>query len=162
MEHVERVWEFPPHGWVKVNVHSEFVQNSPEGHRDETGHLLKLTYGTIPGLTNMNSALWAILVGMRRGFQDENFRVIIETDNAQAYRECKYYEEEGIPPHTRHTFRFILSRLKDKNSTYDLKLVNSQRNGVARRLATLGRETMHDINEFEPDEPNQGGQVVQF
>ena len=102
MEHIERVWQFPPNGWVKINVHSEFIQNVPEGDnrngigvvvRDVGGHLLRLTYGTIPGLTNLNSALWAILLGMRRAFQDSYERVIIEIDNIQAYRECKYYKE---------------------------------------------------------------------
>lgn len=133
MEHVERVWEFPPRRWVKINVHSEFVRNPPEGQnrngigvmvRDDSGHLFRLTYGTIPGLTNLNSALWAILIGMRRAFQDQYFRVIIETHNTQAYRECKYYTDEGITPHTRQTFRFILSRLKDHNICYDIKLVH--------------------------------------
>lgn len=158
MEHVERVWEFPPQGWVKINVHSEFIQNVQEGQarngigviaRDSTGHLLRLTYGTIPGLTNLNSALWSILIGMRRAFQDQYYRVIIETDNIQAYRECRYYGEEGITPHTRNTFRFILSRLKDHNFEYDIKLVHPQRNGVARRLATIGRQNLHDLQTFD-------------
>ena len=104
MEHVERVWQFPAQGWMKINVHSEFIQNAPEGQnrngigvvvRDSNGFLLRLTYGTIPGLTNLNSALWAVLIGMRRAFQDQYERVIIETDNIQAYHECKYYREDG-------------------------------------------------------------------
>lgn len=157
MEHVERVWEFPPRGWVKINVHSDFISNVAEGQnrngigvvvRDDGGHLLRLTYGTIPGLTNLNSGLWAVLIGMRRAFQDQYTRVIIETDNIQAYRECKYYTEEGITPHTRQTFRFILSRLKDHNIQYDINLVNPQRNSVARHLATLGRQNLHDLQTF--------------
>lgn len=131
-----------PSTWLgESQCHSEFVQNAPEGQningigvviRDETRHLLKLTYGTILCLTNINSALWTILVGMCRAFQDEYSCVIIETDNVQTYHECKYYEEQGVTPHTRQTFRFILSRLKYKNIRYNLKLVNPQRNGVAR------------------------------
>ena len=155
---MERVWEFPPRGWVKINVHSEFIQNAPDGQnrngigivvRDDTGQLLRLTYGTIPGLTNLNSALWAILIGMRRAFQDQYTRVLIETDNIQGYRECKYYTEEGITPHTRQTFRFILSRLKDHNICYDIKLVHPQRNQSARRLATLGRQNLHDLQTYD-------------
>lgn len=75
MDHIERVWEFPSGGWVKITMHSEFIQNVLEWQningisvvvRDSGGHLLRLTYGTIPGLTNLNGALWAILLGMRR------------------------------------------------------------------------------------------------
>ncbi|KAL8154991.1 hypothetical protein AgCh_000381 [Apium graveolens] len=136
----------------------EYIQNAPEGDnrngigvviRDAGGHLLRLTYGTIPGLTNLNSALWAILLGMHRAFQDSYEWVIIETDNIQAYRECKYYKEEGITTYFRQTFRLILSRLSDKNIRYELNLVHPNRNVVARHLVLLGRQESHDLQTFD-------------
>lgn len=89
MDHIECVWKFPSRGWVKNNVHSEFIQNDHEGQnrneigvvvRDLRAHLLRLTYGTILDLTNLNSALWAILLEMCTTYQDQ----FIETDNLLA------------------------------------------------------------------------------
>ena len=117
--------------------------------RDSNGLLIRLTYGTIPGLTNLNSALWAVFIGMRRAFQDQYERVIIETDNIQAYRECKYYREDGLTPHTRSTFRFILSRLNDPNIRYEINLVHPQRNSVARCLTSIGRQNLHDLQTLD-------------
>ncbi|XP_074356010.1 uncharacterized protein LOC141695682 [Apium graveolens] len=113
------------------------------------GFLLRLTYGTIPGLTNLNSVLWAVLIETRRAFQDQYERVIIETDNIRAYHECKYYREDGLTPHTKSTFKFILPRLNDPNIRYEITLVHQQRNSVARRLAYIGKRNLHNLQTLD-------------
>lgn len=152
---MERVWQLPPTGWVKINVHGEFRNNVPARFqnrngigvviRDHEGTLLKLSYGTIPINTNLQNSLWAILIGMRRAFRDNHQYYILETDNIDAYRECKYYKEEGIDANVQGFFRNIISRMEDTNFNCDLRYVHQDRNRVARRLANVGMETMHNL-----------------
>lgn len=77
---MEKTWEFPKKGFVKINVHATILQQPlPNGNnsgigiviRDDQGKLMKIVTGSIPNLTLRSSKLWAMFAGLRSSFYEK-------------------------------------------------------------------------------------------
>ncbi|KAL1811943.1 hypothetical protein ACET3Z_022008 [Daucus carota] len=93
---MEKSWKFPAQGFIKVNVHAFTLDVAlPNGNdsgigivlRDRKGTIIKMYYGTIRNLTMRANELWALLVGLKGAFIEQENMVELETDNGEAVKE---------------------------------------------------------------------------
>lgn len=93
---MEKTWDFPKHGFVKINVHAITLQHPlPNGNnsgigvvlRNHEGKLLKIVSGSINNLTARGCELWAMFVGLRSAFFSKHNKLELESDNDEAVRE---------------------------------------------------------------------------
>lgn len=93
---MEKGWDYPQKGFVKINVHS-FTMNEhlPNGNnsgigivvRDDEGIIIKMVSGSIQNLTARENELWGLLAGLRTAFFEGLNSIELETDNSEAVKE---------------------------------------------------------------------------
>ena len=57
--------------------------------RDHKGTIIVMVSGTIRYLTERANELWALLVGLKMAFQENEDKVELESDNHEAIKECE-------------------------------------------------------------------------
>lgn len=141
-------WITPPPRTFKINVHStSFEAPMPNGNTNGIGVVLRTSNGnlvnriavTIPHLTLLDAQLWAIQVGLRRGFVKGATDIILETDNLQAYGVVQYAHLHQHPE-LDDLIHQITPRIRDPNWTCRFRFVYPDRNRSATYVSLLGGE----------------------
>ena len=57
--------------------------------RDHKSTIIVMVSGTIRNLTESANELWALLVGLKMAFQENEDKVELEPDNHEAIKECE-------------------------------------------------------------------------
>lgn len=102
---MQKYWVIPAKGYVKVNVHAlTLPEPYPNGNdsgigimvRDHEVTIILMVSGTIRNLTERANELWALLVGLKMAFVENEDKVELEPDNHAAIKEWDewmwYYE----------------------------------------------------------------------
>lgn len=93
---MERSWTFPANGFIKINVHAFTLNHQfPNGNdswmgivlRDHKGAIIRMYLGTIRNLTPSANEMWPMLIGLQGAFFEQENRVELETDIAEALKE---------------------------------------------------------------------------
>ncbi|KAL1817929.1 hypothetical protein ACET3Z_020503 [Daucus carota] len=143
---MEKSWKFPAEGFIKVNVHA-FTRDValPNGNdsgigivlRDRKGTIIKMYYGTIRNLTTRANELWALLVGLKGAFIEQENMVELETDNGEAVKEWEDWKWFIDQNHCK-VIQQLEQRKSDPNLTLVVRVVKESQNRLARYLAEAG------------------------
>ena len=141
-------WIAPAHGMVKVNCHG-VVLDVPAANgntsglgvilRRFNGKLISCAVGSMPRLSPLGNQLWAIFSGMRRAFLGDSRRVIIETDNIEAFGAIKFPNANASTEISSIVQQILVLKNNQTWNCY-VRFVYASRNKVATYLALLGAE----------------------
>ena len=152
-------WEPAKRGFVKVNVRASTINEALQNGnvngigilaRDHRAKYLWGIMGPMRGVGFLELQLWAVHKAMVTAYRKKIPRVIIETDNVQAYeilldQDADMIEEEGLDEVVRqiNNLSRTYNHLKqDDGSRWDceLKLVHASRNRAALCMAQYGMD----------------------
>lgn len=152
-------WFPPSPGEVKVNVHGATLPAlAANGNttglgaviRRANGGMASSISGTIPNLSPVENQLAAIHIGMKRAYEETCKKVIVETDNLEAFGMLKFHHN-GISTTARNIIQQIKILKKDKVWKCKIRYVYPRRNRVATYLALLGADLFGRLFlSFEP------------
>lgn len=150
---MEYHWVLPPTGTVKINVHGAipfipFHNGNPHSlgmiTRNAEGELIKLSTGILPSTKTLENKMNAILQGLKKGFEGKFKRIIVETDNLDAFKVIKNYPH-GVLSEVADVAKQIFIRLNDKRWYYVIAYIFSERNQLTIYLAHMGGEKCNNI-----------------
>ncbi|WOG96170.1 hypothetical protein DCAR_0415501 [Daucus carota subsp. sativus] len=132
-------WVPPPHGMVKVNCHGVTLQEiAANGNTSGLGvnlrrtneNMISCVAGSMRKLSPLGNQLWAVFSGMRRAFLGDSRRVIIETDNLEAFGAIKLPNANATVEISSIVQQILLLK---NNPTWNcsIRFVYSRRNKVA-------------------------------
>ncbi|WOH12727.1 hypothetical protein DCAR_0832235 [Daucus carota subsp. sativus] len=98
----------------------------------------------MPRLSPLGNQLWAIFSGMRRAFLGDSRRVIVETDNIEAFGAIKFPAANATTEISSIVQQILVLK---NNQTWNcaVRFVYASRNKVATYLALLGSELFRRV-----------------
>lgn len=88
---------------------------------------------------------YALLMALRRAYQENYNDIILETDNAAAYWEWTFVNMEGVVPEHRYVVNQLEQRKADKNLRMEVRAITQEANLLARYLAQHGARTWNQL-----------------
>lgn len=143
---MERGWELPDAGFIKINVHAvHYGQPLANGNdsgmgivlRDDQGDIIAMVSGCLRHLSPMGVQLWSMVMGLRCARTEGKNRVILETESAEAIAEWDNWRWGGNENYI-SVIDQLEKRRKDKNLTLHKQVIRPSQNQLARYLADDG------------------------
>ncbi|KAL1831849.1 hypothetical protein ACET3Z_001500 [Daucus carota] len=122
--------------------------------------------GTIRDLTKRGNELWAMLIGLKGAFLEDEHLVELESDNKDAVKEWEEWKWNPEPNHA-NVIQQLNQRKSDPNLTLVVRAIDESQNALARYLAQGDFEAMSEeeyeywLWEDEEMEENNDVEVVE-
>ena len=95
--------------------------------------------GTIRDLTKRGNELWAMLIGLKGAFLEDEHMVELESDNKDAVKEWEEWKWNPEPNHA-NVIQQLNQRKSDPNLTLVVRAIDESQNALARYLAQVGSQ----------------------
>lgn len=141
-------WVWPLKGFIKVNVHAFTLEHPmPNGNdsgivivlRDRKGTIIKMYLGTIRDSTKRGNELWAMLIGLKGDFLEDEHMVKLESDNKDAVKEWEEWKWNPEPNHA-NVIQQLNQRKSDPNLNLVVRAIDESQNALARYLVHVGSQ----------------------
>ncbi|KAL1831143.1 hypothetical protein ACET3Z_000794 [Daucus carota] len=115
--------------------------------RDRKGTIIKMYLGTIRDSTKRGNELWAMLIGLKGAFLEDEHMVKLESDNKDAVKEWEEWKWNPEPNHA-NVIQQLNQRKSDPNLNLVVRAIDESQNALARYLVHGESEAMSE-EEYE-------------